>query len=129
NWKGAETALDYAIYYCDKNLWENNYTTAYDYLAHSRAKLGRAQKQIDDLKARLENPPRLPVDRFELATLYLWTGNPRAAIAQYNLLKNTDPSLANALNDLLKKHRVRTRDVKVGSTSPDHHKRDYPRKD
>jgi DNA-binding helix-hairpin-helix protein with protein kinase domain len=108
NWEGAETEFDYATAYCNPSDWEDNYTVAYDYLAQSRAKLGRAKAQIEGIKKRPEAPMQLPLNRFELATLYLWTGNTQAAIEQYMVLKVASPQLAIKLKGLMKKHNIRT---------------------
>jgi DNA-binding helix-hairpin-helix protein with protein kinase domain len=106
-WDSAETAFDYATAYCNQNVWEDRYTQAYDYLGEARVKLKKAEEQIMDLKARLNHFPAQSIDRFELATLYIWTRDSEAAIEQYNLLKKTDSRLAIELRKLLEKHRIR----------------------
>ena len=52
----------------------------------------------------LKYNPRETLKRLQLGCLYLWVGNREAARAQYNILKDSDPSLAKELLKLIEKH-------------------------
>ncbi|MGE0133305.1 MAG: tetratricopeptide repeat protein [Blastocatellales bacterium] len=106
-WAGAETAFDYATSHCNQSVWEDRYTLAYDYLSQSRVRLGKAEQRIEELKALLKQPPELPVERFELACLYLRVGKQKAAGEQYRILKDSAPELTEELMRLMKKHGLR----------------------
>lgn len=107
NWGGAKTALQFALYYRDKARWEPRYSDAYHNMALAVTRLGEARESIEVLKQGLRASADWNTDRFELANLYLWTGNYNAAKAQYRILKESDEMLAEELRKLMLRHGVR----------------------
>src|SRR6266508_3548514 len=80
-----------------------SYFTPYYYRGLSLASLGAAETFIATLEENLEvSPPS--IGRFELATLYLGSGKNKDARAQYKILKDIDPTLAEELLKLMKKY-------------------------
>jgi DNA-binding helix-hairpin-helix protein with protein kinase domain len=106
-WAGAETAFDFATSHCNQSKWEDRYTLAYDYLGQARVRTGTAEQRIGELRRLLTQPLILPLERFELACLYLWIGKPKGASEQHRILKQIDPELAAELSKLMKKHGIR----------------------
>jgi DNA-binding helix-hairpin-helix protein with protein kinase domain/Tfp pilus assembly protein PilF len=89
--------------------WEERYTLAYYYLGSSKARLGEATQSIELLEAILKGDPGLTVKRLELASLYLWVGKREAARAQYKILKDSNPALAEELSKLILLKSIKTR--------------------
>jgi hypothetical protein len=77
---------------------------AYYYLGLSKARLGEAREEIAYLEDQLKSDPDLTVERLELGILYLWVGKPGSARAQYRILKDSDPDMAEQLLRLIRKH-------------------------
>jgi tetratricopeptide (TPR) repeat protein len=98
-------AFERAITHCIPGSWEEDYSNAYYYWGLSLARLGDAETAIKDLEKSLEISPEMTYGRFELATLYLGSGKHKEARAQYRILKDLDPMLANELLRLIKKYR------------------------
>jgi len=107
NWEDAETAFGDAVAYRNKDSWAEAYTFAYYYLGLSKSQLGGAEQAIEALENKLKYAPKLTVERLELGSLYLWIEKQEAARAQYEILKNSDPALAEELMKLIKKHESR----------------------
>jgi DNA-binding helix-hairpin-helix protein with protein kinase domain/Tfp pilus assembly protein PilF len=103
DWGAANYAFERAINRCKQGSWNENYSNAYYYRGLSQASLGQANTMIETLEERLEVNPTI-IERFELATLYLGSGKYKDARAQYRILKDVDPELAEELLKLIKKH-------------------------
>jgi len=103
DWGGAKNAFERAITHCNEGSWNENYSNAYYYLGLSLARLGEAETAIEGLEERLE-VSQMAIEYFELATLYLGSGKYKDARAQYRILKDLDPDLADELLKLIKKH-------------------------
>ncbi|HMB27492.1 MAG TPA: hypothetical protein VKS99_05270, partial [Blastocatellia bacterium] len=103
DWGGAKYAFERAITHCNEGSWNENYSNAYYYLGLSLARLGEAETAIEGLEERLE-VSQMAIEYFELATLYLGSGKYKDARAQYKILKDVDPDLADELLKLIKKH-------------------------
>jgi DNA-binding helix-hairpin-helix protein with protein kinase domain/Tfp pilus assembly protein PilF len=101
-WDKAKMAFESAVTNI-RYSWEERYTLAYYYLGRSKARLGEATQSIELLEAILNGDPGLTVKRLELASLYLWVGKREAARAQYMILKDSNPPLAEELLKLIKK--------------------------
>jgi len=106
-WAGANESFTKATGFCHRSSWTESYSQAYYYLGLSLARMGKAEAAIKSLENDLKNSPGLTIQRFELANLYLWVGKPKAAGAQYEILKNSDPFLAEELRKLMRKHNAR----------------------
>ncbi|MGH9752342.1 MAG: tetratricopeptide repeat protein [Blastocatellia bacterium] len=106
-WSSANYAFGRAISYCGQGSWNENYSNAYYYWGLSLARLGLAEANIEALEKSLEISPEMTIVRFELATLYLGSGKYKSARAQYRILKDVDPTLAEELLKLMKKHGIR----------------------
>jgi tetratricopeptide (TPR) repeat protein len=104
NWDGAKSAFEKAITHPNKSRSPEKHMLAYYYLGLSKMQLGEAEQAIGRLEYVLKTTPQLTADRLELASLYLWVGRREDAKAQYEILKQSDPSLANVLMELMKKH-------------------------
>jgi DNA-binding helix-hairpin-helix protein with protein kinase domain/Tfp pilus assembly protein PilF len=104
-WDRAKMAFESAVTNI-RYSWEERYTLAYYYLGRSKARLGEATQSIELLEAILKGDPGLTVKRLELASLHLWVGKRDAAIAQYKILKDSNPALADELLKLIKKRRI-----------------------
>jgi DNA-binding helix-hairpin-helix protein with protein kinase domain/Tfp pilus assembly protein PilF len=102
SWDRAKMVFELAVTNI-RYSWEERYTLAYYYLGRSKARLGEATQAIELLEAILKGDPGLTVKRLELASLYLWVGKREAARAQYKILKNSNPALAEELLKLIKK--------------------------
>jgi DNA-binding helix-hairpin-helix protein with protein kinase domain/Tfp pilus assembly protein PilF len=103
DWGPANYAFERAITRCKQGSWIENYSNAYYYRGLSKAWMGQANTTIETLEKRLEVDPMI-IERFELATLYLGSGKYKDARAQYRILKDVDPELAEELLKLIKKH-------------------------
>jgi DNA-binding helix-hairpin-helix protein with protein kinase domain/Tfp pilus assembly protein PilF len=101
-WDRAKLVFESAVTHI-RYSWEERYTLAYYYLGRSRARLGEARQSIEWLEAVLKVDPGLTVNRLELGSLYLWVGKRDAARAQYKILKDSNPALAEELLKLIKK--------------------------
>ncbi len=105
DWGGANYAFERAITHCIPDSWEEDYSNAYYYSGLSQARLGDAETVIKDLEKSLEISPEMTYGHFELATLYLGSGKHKEARAQYRILKDLNPMLADELLRLIKKYR------------------------
>src|SRR4030095_5318067 len=103
DWGAANYAFERAITRCKQGSWNENYSNAYYYRGLSLAWLDQANTTIETLEEKLEVNPTI-IERFELATLYLGSGKYKDARAQYRILKDVDPDLAEELLKLIKKH-------------------------
>jgi tetratricopeptide (TPR) repeat protein len=101
-WDKAKISFELAVTNI-RYSWEERHTLAYYYLGRSEARLGEATQSIELLEAILKGDPGLAVKRLELASLYLWVGKREAARAQYKMVKEINPALADELLKLIKK--------------------------
>src|SRR5262249_9267964 len=104
-WSEAKKAFESALTHRDRNTWKETHTLAYYYLAFSKTKLGEAGQAIEKLNEELKRDPKLTNKRLELGSLYLWVGEREAARAQYEMLRQSAPALADDLMNLMKKHK------------------------
>jgi tetratricopeptide (TPR) repeat protein len=104
NWHGAMLAFRRSIELRNRYSWKDEYTKAYYYLGRSLVKLGDVYKEIRSLKTDREFLDGDPINRFELASLYLCVGRTGAAREQHRLIKDIDSDLAKELLKLIKKH-------------------------
>jgi DNA-binding helix-hairpin-helix protein with protein kinase domain/Flp pilus assembly protein TadD len=104
DWGGAKPSFETAITYCKQDSWNENYSNAYYYRGISMARMGMAETAIEELEKSLEINPKLTIERFELAALYLGSGRYEDARAHYGILKDFDQSLAEELSKLIKKY-------------------------
>jgi superkiller protein 3 len=104
HWNGAKTAFQWAVSYRSYGPLTDEETLAYYYLGLSKARLGEARQEIEDLENTLEVAPNLTDERLELGILYLWVGKRESARAQYKILKESDPDLAKQLLNLIRRH-------------------------
>jgi tetratricopeptide (TPR) repeat protein len=104
DWRGANYAFDRAITHGKQSSWNENYYDAYYYRGLSLARLGEAKNAIEKLENMLKINPEMTIWRFELATLYLGSGEYKNARAQFRILNDVDPALAYELLKLIKKH-------------------------
>jgi DNA-binding helix-hairpin-helix protein with protein kinase domain/tetratricopeptide (TPR) repeat protein len=103
-WDGAKTAFEFAIAYREDYRWNELHTLAYYYLGRSKSQVREAWQAIAELEGRLKRRPNLTIERLELGSLYLWVGRQKAAKAQYEMLKESNPWLAAELMKLIKMH-------------------------
>src|SRR5262245_50682469 len=103
DWDGAKYAFERAITHCDESSWNENYSNAYYYRGLSLVWLGEANTTIKELEES-SAIDQMAIGRFELAALYLGSGKYKNAMAQYRILKDIDPALAEELLKLIKKH-------------------------
>jgi superkiller protein 3 len=103
-WDKATAAFESATEYINTNSWEEKYTLAFYHLGRSTTRLGQAGQMIVNLEGILKYNPKETLKRLQLGSLYLWAGKREAARAQYNILRDSDPSLAEELMKLIKKH-------------------------
>jgi tetratricopeptide (TPR) repeat protein len=103
DWGEAKYAFERAITHCNQSSWNEHYSNAYYYRGLSLARLGEAKTTIEGLEESLEVSP-MSIGYFELATLYLGSGKYKEARAQYRILKDVDPALADELLKLIKKY-------------------------
>ncbi len=107
NWAAANEALTRAVFFCNRTSWQESYSQAYYYLGLSLVRIGVAEAVIETLEDKLKSSPGLTIERFELANLYQWVGKRKAAMAQYEILKKSDPLLAEELRKLMRKRDAR----------------------
>jgi tetratricopeptide (TPR) repeat protein len=107
DWFEARDAFGNAVTYCKVNPWDESYSYAYYYLGLSQARDGAADVAIEALRKELADNPQTAITRFELGALYLGCGRYKDARAQYKILKNIDPTLAEELRKLIEKHAAR----------------------
>jgi tetratricopeptide (TPR) repeat protein len=107
DWFEARDAFGSAVTYCKVNPWHESYSYAYYYLGLSQARDGSADIAIEALRKELADNPQTAITRFELGALYLGCGRYKDARAQYKILKNLDPMLAEELRKLIEKHAAR----------------------
>jgi len=99
----ARLAFAFAIDYIDTGHWEERYTLAYYYRGRLTKQLGEAGQWIKRLEENLKADPEWPRMRFQLGILYLLVEKRENAIAQYKILKVSDPKLAEELLKLIEK--------------------------
>jgi DNA-binding helix-hairpin-helix protein with protein kinase domain len=106
-WDKAKKAFELATWniYYRSFPWEERHRLAYYYMARSTTQLGEAGQEIEWLQFALAGEENSNLDsiyrRLHLGCLYLWVGKREAAIAQYKILKDTDPKLAAELFKLI----------------------------
>src|SRR5215813_11864733 len=76
-------------------------TTTWRFQRPNSERPGRRLKLNEELK----RDPKLTNKRLELGSLYLWVGEREAARAQYEMLTQSAPALADDLMNLMKKHK------------------------
>ena len=59
---------------------------------------------IVSVEDMLKDNPKAAFKRVQLGSLYLWVGKWEAATAQYKILKDSDPALAEELLKLIMNH-------------------------
>ncbi|MFN0108202.1 MAG: protein kinase domain-containing protein [Blastocatellia bacterium] len=84
----------------DNNEADPNRADAYYYWGEALMKTG----QIKDTIKALESSAITPLERFQLATFYLWVGKYDLARRQHDILKYEDKNLAEQLQRLMKQH-------------------------
>ena len=103
-WDKARMAFESATEHINIYSWEEKYTLAYYHLGRSTTRLGEAGQMIVSVEDTLKYNPKGTLKRLQLGSLYLWVGKREAARAQYRILKDSDPVLAEELLKLIKKH-------------------------
>jgi len=103
SWDKARTVFAFAIENIDTDRWEERYTLAYYYRGRLTKQLGEAGQWIKRLEENLKEYPEAPGMRLQLGILYLLVEKREDAIAQYNILKDSNPALADELLKLIKK--------------------------
>ena len=103
-WDKARVAFESATEHINIYSWEERYTLAYYHLGRSTTRLGEAGQMIVSVVDILKYNPKENLKRLQLGSLYLWVGKREAARAQYRILKDTDPALAEELLKLIEKH-------------------------
>ena len=109
-WDKAKKAFELATWeiHYPSFSWEERHTLAYYYMARSTTQLGEAGQEIKWLQFALEGEENSNLvsiyRRLHLGCLYLWVGKREAARAQYEILKDIDPKLAEELLKLIAKH-------------------------
>jgi tetratricopeptide (TPR) repeat protein len=103
-WDNAETAFESATRLINIYSWEEKYTLAFYHLGRSTTRLGKAGQMIAILEDSLKYNPKETLKRLQLGSLYLWVGKRKSARAQYRILKDSDPLLAEELLKLIEKH-------------------------
>ncbi|HXX57949.1 MAG TPA: tetratricopeptide repeat protein [Thermodesulfovibrionales bacterium] len=73
------------------------YAAAYNNLGIAYGKLGKISEEIRVLKKATELRPRYASAHYNLGIAYLKSGNKKAALREYESLKDTDSSIAEAL--------------------------------
>jgi tetratricopeptide (TPR) repeat protein len=103
-WDKARMAFESATEHINIYSWEERYTLAYYHLGRSTTRLGEAGQMIVSVEDILKYNPKGTLKRLQLGSLYLWVGKREAARAQYRILKDSDPVLAEELLKLIEKH-------------------------
>lgn len=91
----------------DGTRWEETHIYAYYLLAEVLQDLNDIDAAITSLENDLRNGTGKPIQRFELANLYLRVGKIEEARQQYRQLKTRNKSLAAALKKLMAKYSIR----------------------
>ena len=91
-----------------RNLIKSNpgYSLAYDGLAVTLSKAGRAKEAIAFHEKAIALDPREPSYYFNYAISYLMMGNTAKALEQQEKLKALDPAIANRLASVIVKHQM-----------------------
>jgi tetratricopeptide (TPR) repeat protein len=91
-----------------RNLIKNNpdYSLAYDGLAVTLSKAGRAKEAIAFHEKAIALDPREPSYYFNCAISYLMLGNTAKALEQQEKLKALDPAVADRLASVIVKHQM-----------------------
>jgi len=91
-----------------RNLIKSNpgYSLAYDGLAVTLSKAGRAKEAIAYHEKAIALDPREPSYYFNYAISYLMMGNTAKALEQQEKLKALDPAIANRLASVIVKHQM-----------------------
>jgi len=91
-----------------RNLIKNNpnYSLAYDGLAVTLSKAGRAKEAIAFHEKAISLDPREPSYYFNCAISYLMMGNTAKALEQQEKLKELDPAIADRLASVIVKHQM-----------------------
>lgn len=91
-----------------RNLIRNNpnYSLAYDGLAVTLSKAGRAKEAIAFHEKAISLDPREPSYYFNCAISYLMMGNTAKALEQQEKLKELDPAIADRLASVIVKHQM-----------------------
>jgi DNA-binding helix-hairpin-helix protein with protein kinase domain/Tfp pilus assembly protein PilF len=103
-WDKARMAFESATEHINIYSWEERYTLAYYHLGRSTTRLGEAGQMIVSVEDILKYNPKGTLKLLQLGSLYLWVGKREAARAQYRILKDADPALAEELLKLIEKH-------------------------
>ena len=82
------------------------YSLAYDGLAVTLSKAGRAKETIAFHEKAIALEPREPSYYFNYAISYLMMGNTAKALEQQERLKALDPAIANRLASVIVKHQM-----------------------
>lgn len=83
------------------------FADAYYYLGEALTRTGQAEASIQELEPGLKYNTLRTAHRFQLATLYLWTGKYDLAEKQRKILVTMDKNLAEQLQRLMKQHKKR----------------------
>jgi Flp pilus assembly protein TadD len=91
-----------------RNLIKSNpqYSLAYDGLAVTLSKAGRAKEAIAFHEKAISLNPADPSYYYNLAISYLMLGNTAKALEQQQKLKAIDPAIAERLASLIVKHQM-----------------------
>jgi tetratricopeptide (TPR) repeat protein len=91
-----------------RNLIKSNprYSLAFDGLAVTLSKAGRAKEAITFHEEAIALDPREPSYYYNYAISYLMMGNTAKAIEQQNKLKTLDPAIADRLASVIVKHQM-----------------------
>jgi tetratricopeptide (TPR) repeat protein len=91
-----------------RNLIKNNprYSLAFDGLAVTLSKAGRAKEAITFHEQAIALDPREPSYYYNYAISYLMMGNTAKAIEQRDKLKTLDPAIADRLASVIVKHQM-----------------------
>lgn len=93
----AVTAFQSAIKYMP------SYAVAYNNLGVAYGKLNKQDQEISALKTAIKLRPRYSSARYNLGITYMKTGNKKAALAEYQALKDFDEGTAEALRKEIEK--------------------------
>ena len=91
-----------------RSLIKNNprYSLAYDGLAVTLSKAGRAKEALNFHEQAISLDPREPSYYFNYAISYLMLGNTAKALEQQAKLKTLDPAIADRLASVIVKHQM-----------------------
>lgn len=80
-----------------------NYAVIYNNLGVAYGKLGKYNDEIGALKKAIKLRPKFSTARYNLGVTYLKTGNKKAAMQEYESLRNFDEGTAEALRKEIEK--------------------------